>query len=46
MPRPKLGSWTERLDALLLHNSGKAGSRAADVDPVFEKLRGLGYDGG
>ena len=35
-PRPKLGRWTEELEALL----GQAGSRAVDADP---DLRGTAW---
>jgi transposase len=45
-PRPKLGSWMERLDALLLHNSGKPVRERLTLIRVFEELRGLGYEGG
>ncbi|MBN8750034.1 MAG: IS21 family transposase [Variovorax sp.] len=45
-PRPKLGSWTERLDGILLRNSTKAARERLTLIRVFEELRELGYDGG
>ena len=45
-PRSKSGSWTDRLDALLLRNSGKPARERLTLIRVFEELRGLGYDGG
>jgi hypothetical protein len=43
-PRPKRGSWTERLDGILLHD--KPVRERLTLIRVFEELRGLGYDGG
>src|SRR5437879_10591952 len=45
-PRPKLGRWTEVLDALLTSNASKPARERLTLIRFFEELRGLGYDGG
>src|SRR3954454_14650670 len=45
-PRPKLGRWTEELDALLAGNVVKAAREQLTLIRIFEELRGRGYDGG
>src|SRR5271165_6907464 len=45
-PLPKIGPWQESLDALLLANEGKSRRDRLTLIRVFEKLRGLGYEGG
>jgi len=45
-PFPKIGPWRDRLDCLLLENEGKPSRERLTLVRVFEKLRGLGYDGG
>src|SRR6201982_138337 len=45
-PRPKLGRWTEVLDALLTGNASKAAREQLTLIRLFEELRGQGYDGG
>ena len=45
-PRPKLGRWTEELDALLSGNAAKPAREQLTLIRIFEELRGRGYDGG
>ena len=45
-PRPKLGRWTEELDALLVDNAAKPAREQLTLIRIFEELRGRGYDGG
>ena len=45
-PRPKLGRWTDELDKLLADNETKAACEQLTLIPLFEELRGRGYDGG
>src|SRR5580700_4798607 len=45
-PRPKLGRWTEELDALLAGNAGKPAREQLTLIRLFEELRERGYDGG
>jgi transposase len=45
-PRPKLGRWTEELDALLTSNAAKSGREQLTLIRIFEELRGRGYGGG
>src|ERR1700681_3288331 len=45
-PRPKLGRWTEELDALLAGNAAKSAREQLTLIRIFEDLRGRGYDGG
>jgi transposase len=45
-PRPKLGRWTEELDALLASNAAKPAREQLTLIRIFEELRGRGYDGG
>src|SRR5579863_3334578 len=45
-PRPKLGRWTEELDALLSGNAAKPSREQLTLIRIFEELRGRGYDGG
>jgi len=45
-PRPKLGRWTEELDALLTGNAAKSGREQLTLIRIFEELRGRGYGGG
>ena len=45
-PRPKLGRWTEALDALLAGNAAKAAREQLTLIRLFEELRERGYDGG
>jgi hypothetical protein len=42
-PRPKLGKWTEDLDALLAVNSAKPSREQLTLIWIFEELRGRGY---
>jgi transposase len=45
-PRPKLGRWTEELEALLTGNAVKPGREQLTLIRMFEELRGRGYEGG
>src|SRR5208282_4838519 len=45
-PRPKLGRWTEELDAVLAGNAAKPAREQLTLIRIFEELRGRGYDGG
>src|SRR5262249_47969092 len=45
-PRPKLGRWTEELDALLAGNAAKPAREQLTLIRLFEDLRERGYDGG
>ena len=45
-PRPKLGRWTEELDALLTGNTAKSAREQLTLIRIFEELRTRGYDGG
>jgi transposase len=45
-PRPKLGRWTEELDALLAGNAAKPAREQLTLIRIFEELRERGYDGG
>jgi hypothetical protein len=45
-PRPKLGRWTEELDAVLVGNAAKPAREQLTLIRIFEELRGRGYDGG
>jgi len=45
-PRPKLGQWTDELDALLAGNATKPAREQLTLIRLFEDLRGRGYDGG
>src|SRR6201996_6826649 len=45
-PRPKLGRWTEELDALLEGNMAKPAREQLTLIRIYEELRGRGYDGG
>ena len=45
-PRPKLGRWTDELDALLAGNATKPAREQLTLIRLFEDLRGRGYDGG
>src|SRR5277367_4390326 len=39
-PRPKLGRWTEELDALLVGNAAKPAREQLTLIRIFEELRG------
>ncbi|MEH3066083.1 MAG: IS21 family transposase [Methylobacterium radiotolerans] len=45
-PAPKLGSWRDELDRMLLANASKARRERLTLMRVYEALRGLGYEGG
>jgi transposase len=45
-PRPKLGRWTQELEALLSSNAVKPAREQLTLIRIFEELRGRGYDGG
>lgn len=45
-PLPKLGAWTDELEAMLLANEAKPARERLTLMRVFEELRGLGYEGG
>src|ERR1700746_2221330 len=45
-PRPKLGRWTEELNALLAGNATKPAREQLTLIRIFEELRDRGYDGG
>jgi len=45
-PRPKLGRWTEELDAVLAGNAAKPAREQLTLIRIFEELRERGYDGG
>jgi transposase len=45
-PRPKLGRWTEELDAMLSGNAAKAPREQLTLMRMFEELRAHGYEGG
>src|SRR5271165_726793 len=45
-PRPKLGRWTEELEALLAGNAAKPAREQLTLIRIFEELSGRGYDGG
>ena len=45
-PRPKLGRWTEELDALLTGNAAKPDREQLTLIRIFEELRERGYEGG
>ena len=45
-PRPKLGRWTEELDALLAGNASKPAREQLTLIRLFEDLRGRGFEGG
>jgi transposase len=45
-PRPKLGRWTQELEALLSGNAVKPAREQLTLIRIFEELRGRGYDGG
>src|ERR1700704_4181825 len=45
-PRPKLGRWTEELEALLTGNVAKSAREQLTLIRIFEELRGRGYGGG
>ena len=45
-PRPKLGRWTQELEALLSGNAAKPTRAQLTLIRIFEELRGRGYDGG
>ena len=44
--RPKLGRWTEELDALLAGNAAKPAREQLTLIRIFEELRERGYDDG
>jgi hypothetical protein len=44
-PRLKPGRWTNDLDYLLTGNAAKPAREQLTVIPIFEELRGRGYDG-
>lgn len=44
-PRPKIGPWRERLDALLLGNDVKSARERLTLIRLYEELRELGYEG-
>ncbi|URD36093.1 IS21 family transposase [Methylobacterium tardum] len=45
-PAPKLGSWRDELDRMLLANASKARRERLTLTRVYEALRDLGYEGG
>src|SRR5436305_6915052 len=45
-PLPKIGTWSDQLNELLLANEGKAARERLTLIRLFEELRGHGYDGG
>ena len=45
-PLPKLGPWKEELERLLAANEAKTARERLTLMRIFEKLRGLGYEGG
>jgi transposase len=45
-PRPKLGRWTQELEALLSGNAVKPAREQLTLIRIFEELRERGYDGG
>jgi len=45
-PKPKIGPWQERLDALLDGNRSKPDRERLTLVRIYEELRGLGYEGG
>ncbi|MCJ2102224.1 IS21 family transposase, partial [Methylobacterium sp. E-046] len=45
-PAPKLGSWRDEFDRMLLANASKARRERLTLMRVYEALRGLGYEGG
>ena len=45
-PAPKLGSWRDELDRMLLANASKARRERLTLTRVYEALRELGYEGG
>src|ERR1044071_2092912 len=45
-PRPKLGRWTQELEAMLAGNLAKPAREQLTLIRIFEELRGRGYDGG
>src|ERR1700741_4926362 len=45
-PRPKLGRWTEELEALLSGNAAKPPREQLTLVRMFEALRAHGYEGG
>src|SRR5436190_10605816 len=44
-PRPKLGRWTDELEALLTGNVAKSAREQLTLIRIFEELRGRGYGG-
>jgi transposase len=45
-PRPKLGRWTQDIDAMLAGNAAKSAREQLTLIRLFEELRGRGYEGG
>ena len=45
-PRPRIGPWRDRLDAMLAANEAKPGRERLTLIRLFEELRALGYAGG
>jgi transposase len=45
-PMPRIGPWQDRLDELLAANEAKSVRERLTLIRIFEKLRGLGYEGG
>src|SRR3984957_2075367 len=45
-PRPKLGRWTQDIDAVLAGNAAKSAREQLTLIRLFEELRGRGYEGG
>src|SRR5580698_4786493 len=45
-PRPKLGRWTQDIDAMLAGNAAKPAREQLTLIRLFEELRGCGYEGG
>ena len=44
-PRPRIGPWRDRLDAMLASNAGKSAREQLTLIRIFEALRGLGFEG-
>src|SRR6201998_1491020 len=45
-PRPKLGRWTQEINAMLAGNAAKPAREQLTLIRLFEELRGRGYEGG
>src|ERR1700752_5109705 len=44
-PLPRIDSWRDQLEGLLLENAGKPGRERLTLIRIFEELRALGYEG-